>query len=397
MAEKLADKLVREVAPPAGGNRVIYDGGHDKAITGFGLRVTMRGAKAFIFNYRVKTTGRERRYTIGTFPSWRTETARNEAAQLRRLVEQGHDPQGELAATREARTVSDLCDRYVEEHGPRKRTIEYDRSLIRRLVKPELGKLKLAAVNFTDVDRVHRKATKKNGPYLANRLHSLLVKMFGLAVRWQLRGDNPAKGVERNHEEPRSRYLNGEELARLSEALTAISNKTAANAIRLLLLTGARRGEVLNATWSQFDLDGGVWVKPSSHTKQRAEHRTPLSAAARMLLVELKRSSNGNDRVFPGATRGSLTQPWRVITKAADLRGVRLHDLRHSFASLLVSGGASLPLVGSLLGHTRPDTTARYAHLYDDTQRVAVERVAAAVIGNAETADVVSLRSGARR
>jgi integrase len=224
--------------------------------------------------------------------------------------------------------------------------------------------------------------------------------MFSLAVRWEMRDDNPARGIERNNEEKRNRYLVGDELRRLTEALAAYPVQMSANAIRLLLLTGARRGEVLAARWDQLDLDAGIWVKPSSHTKQKREHRIPLSAGARLLLVEIKASAGSSEFLFPSAqgTAGHLTdikRAWASICRLAGLTGVRTHDLRHSYASMLASSGLSLPVIGALLGHTQASTTQRYSHLFDDPLRATTDRVGAIVAAAGEdkpAATVVRLK-----
>jgi integrase len=169
---------------------------------------------------------------------------------------------------------------------------------------------------------------------------------------------------------------------RLTEALAKHSDKGAADAIRLLLLTGARRGEVLGMRWE--DVADGVWSKPASSTKQKEPHEVPLSAPALQLLADIrKRQRPRAPFVFPGdgATghRVELKKNWALITKAAGIEGLRIHDLRHSYASQLVSGGASLPLIGALLGHSNPITTSRYAHLFNDPLRKAVEQVGAVI------------------
>ena len=157
------------------------------------------------------------------------------------------------------------------------------------------------------------------------------------------------------------------------------TNQVSANAIRFLLLTGARRGEVLQAEWGQFDLSSGVWTKPSAHTKQKREHRVPLSEAAIELLEKIRRETNGQF-VFPGRKPGAalaeLKRSWQTIRRRANLENVRLHDLRHTYASILASSGMSLPIIGALLGHTQTSTTERYSHLQDDPLREATERVA---------------------
>jgi len=229
--------------------------------------------------------------------------------------------------------------------------------------------------------------------------------MFVLAIHWKMRTDNPTKHIQRNTEQPRNRYLSGDEMRRLTEALAAHPNQIAANAVRLLLLTGARRGEVLGATWDQFGLKGGVWTKPSAHTKQEREHRVPLSAPALKLLVDMRTDAEQraaekrrdvSPYVFPARVgNGPMVEiktAWAALCKAADISGVRIHDLRHSYASMLASAGLSLPVIGALLGHTQPNTTARYAHLFDEPLRAATERVGAIVTGGGQSAEVVSLR-----
>ena len=193
-----------------------------------------------------------------------------------------------------------------------------------------------------------------------------------------MRTDNPCKGLQRNQEEKRSRYLSESELSQWVSALAAHSDQQVANIFRLLLLTGARRGEVLALEWNQLDLEAGIWTKPSAHTKQKKEHRVPLSDAAVDLLHRIRHDSGAASRwVFPSGT-GHIVDPkkgWASVCKAAGISGLRMHDLRHSFASMLVSSGLSLPTIGALLGHTQPSTTHRYAHLADNPLREATQRV----------------------
>jgi integrase len=268
--------------------------------------------------------------------------------------------------------------------------------MIQRIVLPRLGRLKVAIVRHADIEEVHRGL--KDTPYRANRTLALLSKMFSLAMRWEWRQDNPVRGVERYPEERRTRHLSQAELVRLSQALANYPNQTAANAVRFLLLTGARKGEALAATWDQFDLERGVWTKSSAHTKQKKEHRVPLNAAVLALLAE-QRARAAGEHVFPGRRPGQplddVKSAWAAITSAAELEGIRIHDLRHSYASILASAGLSLPIIGALLGHTQPATTSRYAHLFDDPLREATERVGAFVSSaNKEAPEVVALRKG---
>jgi integrase len=373
---------------PATGNRIYYDG--EDGVPGFGVRVTANGHRSFVLGYWTKA-GRQRRITVGTFPNWTVGAARIEARRLKRLIEQGADPLGDIEEARTAPTVTDLCDRFVEEYLPRNRprTIAGYTALLDRYVKPHFGlHTKMVDVSFEDIDALHRKITRAGSPYAANRTVAVLSRMFSLAVRWRMTDSNPVKGIEKNPETKRKRYLSGDELTRLTAALTAHPDQGIANIFRLLLLTGARRGEVLTMRWADVDLGTGIWSKPGATTKQATDHVVPLSAPARQLLSELRERQSAKKKVlpefvFPGAgSTGhvvSIKKAWRSLCKSADVSGLRIHDLRHSFASQLASGGASLPLIGALLGHTQPSTTHRYAHLFQDPQRAAVEKVAAII------------------
>lgn len=412
MGKKLTDTIVKALPVPKTGNRITYDDG-EKAVKGFGIRITSGGSRSFVLNYRTRT-GRERRFTIGQFPDWKTGAARDEAANLKQRIRlQGDDPLAALEADRGAKTVADLVERFLREHSERKNrasTTALYRGMLDRWVLPKMKHLKVAEVTFSDVDGLHAGVTKEGGPYAANRMLAALSKMFNLAIKWQLRTDNPVRGVERNQEVKRHRYMSFDEIAALIKALDEHPDRQAANIIRLLLLTGARRGEVLKARWDQFDLGAGVWIKPGATTKQKTQHRVPLSAPARQLLTEIaaeadKAAKQGTERsawVFPGRTSGQpregVKRPWAEISKAAGLTGdkaVRVHDIRHSYASILASAGLSLPIIGQLLGHTQPATTARYAHLFDDPLRAATERVGAIVdAGKKPSAEVIDIVKG---
>src|SRR5262245_59405964 len=388
MAQRLTDKVARALPVPPTGNKVTYDA----ETAGFGLRVTSAGARSFVLNYRVRATGQERRYTIGSFPDWSVAAAREKARELRRRVDDGGDPLGELALERGAPTVADLAQRFLEEHVARLRRhtrADYE-ALVRNEILPALGRLKVARVAFEDIERLHAKMTAR-APIRANRAIAVINTMFNLAVRWRMRQDNPTRGVRRNREHQRRRYLSQDELARLMKVLAEYADRRSADVVRLLLLTGARRGEVLAARWDQFQDD--VWIKPHSLTKQAREHRVPLSAPARQLLDHLRKGAT-SPWVFPGRGGGHLTDikpHWSAICKTAGITGLRIHDTRHSYASQLVSAGFSLPTIGALLGHHTPTTTHRYAHLMDDPLRKATETVGAIISGK-PAADVVDMK-----
>jgi integrase len=384
---RFTDAGVKRLPAPATGNKVYSDG----TVAGFGLRVTEGGNRSFVLEYRVRGTQRKRRYTIGAFPDWTTTGARSRAQELKRLIDMGADPLGELEEQREAPTVSDLIERFEQEHLSRKREstrTDYGR-MIKNHIAPHFGKhTKVADVSFADIERLHTKISARGHRYRANAVVRVASKMFNLAIRWGMRDDNPCKGVEKNTEYQRRRYLKPEELERLVKALAAHPNQQAANAIRLLLLTGARRGEVLAARWADIDLGSGLWSKPPSSVKQDENHEVPLSAPARQLLSEIREALLAKHRqlpeyVFPGGGDAehvvNIKRSWRSILKVAGITGLRLHDLRHSYASELVSGGSTLALVGALLGHASVETTKRYSHLYRDPLRAATERVGAVI------------------
>jgi integrase len=393
---KLTDTLVAALTP-AKGNRIRWDGGHP----GFGCRVTSAGAKAFVFRYR-NADKVDRTYTIGSPPAWTVAKAVDRYKALLRDVDQDGDPLADREGQRGAPTMADLADRYKREHATKLRpgsSKEYI-AIIDKLILPELrSNTKVAAVRHIDVDRMHRKIMER-APYRANRTVAVLSKMLSLAVKWEWRSDNPARGIERASEHKRERYLSPQEIARLSDALNQHPERISANAIRLLLLTGARRGETLSARWDQFDLSAGVWVKSSHATKQAKTHRVPLSAPALALLSEMKAEAEpGAKYLFPSgdAHLTEIKKSWASLCKAANISGARVHDLRHSYASVLASAGLSLPIIGQLLGHTQPATTARYAHLLDDALRAATERAGAIIMGNdVSTAEVVPITSRRR-
>ena len=337
--------------------------------------------------------GRERRITIGSCGDWSTTDARAEAKRLRHVVDQGGDPLGDVQDARAAPSVDQLADRFESEHLPRKRasTAGDYKSMLVRHIRPALGHLKVAEVTFSDVDALHRKITKSGSPYAGNRVVALLSKMFSSAMRWNMCESNPAKGIERNLEQHRRRYLSGDELARLVAALAAHPD-TAGGQHRQAVVVDRRAGaaKCWRMRWDDVDLTAGVWSKPPSSTKQKDHHEAQLSAPARQLLSEIREQQVARnpkkplgEYVFPGPGKNGhvvdIKKSWRQLCRVAKITALRLHDLRHSFASQAISGGASLPLVGALLGHASPTTTARYAHMFTDPQRAAVERIGAVI------------------
>jgi integrase len=394
MADRLNDRFINSLKPPAKGKAIHWD----DLVKGFGLRITSGGAKSFILNYR-NADGSDRQCTIGSFPDWTTAAAREQAKSLKRDIDGGADPVSEQRSTRNAETVNDLLKRFEDEYLPRKRasTQATYRNQIKSVVRPKLGKLKVAAVSFSDIDKLHHglRAT----PYRANRIVSLVSRIFTMSIKWKMRTDNPAKGIERNNEDARERYLSMDELVRLSAALDGFHDQQTANIIRLLLLCGARVGEVVKARWVDIDLNERRWTKPSAHTKQGKVHVLPLSNAAIQLLQEIREDVPKDvPWVFPAADgnghRSVIKAAWVTICETAGIENARVHDLRHTHASILINKGYSLPIIGKLLGHTVPSTTQRYAHLADDPLRRAVEDASATITGK-KSAEIVRV-SGRR-
>lgn len=405
MTQRFDDRMAKALPAPERGNRITYD----SEVPGLGLRVTAGGARAWVYNYRAR--GVERRLTIGPLAAWSVRAARDRAKELRRDVDMGRDPMADRHDDRAAPTMADLADHYRKVHLPRKRPGSQagDETLLRVHILPRLGKVRVADVRHPQVAALHRAVTT-TAPVAANRCVALLSKMFTLAVREGWRPDNPAKGVERNSEERRERFLSPAEIARLAAALAEHPERVSANAVRLLLLTGARRGEALQATWSEIDFETGTWVKPSHHTKAKRAHRLPLSPPALTLLAEMKSEADRDnakrklaeqppiEHIFPsldGKPLANVKRTWATLCRKAGISNARLHDLRHTYASVLASSGLSLPVIGALLGHTQVSTTQRYAHLADDFLRQAADR-AGAVISGAASAEVLPFAPGRR-
>ena len=389
---KLTKETIAELEPPRAGETIIWD----TKQKGFGVRLSHTGRRTYFLYARTKA-GRQIHHKIGVHGEITVDQARKAAIREIGRIADGADPAQERTAARDTEekrlstpTMTQLCDMYLARHAKinkRPRSIAQDEALIERFVRPRLGKLLVPDVDPAALAKIRDDLSPT--PYMANRLRALLSKMFSLAILWGHRDTNPAKGIERYPEEQRQRYLSLPELRRLAQALDDYPYQRSANAIRMLLFTGARRGEVLGMTWQQVERNPGFWVKPSAETKQRREHRIPLSQGARQLLEDMRRYRKPDEPyVFPG--RGpnehflEIKKAWATICKTAGISGVRIHDLRHTYASILAGAGVGLPVIGALLGHTQAQTTKRYTHLDDAPLRDATERVDALLHSLAE-------------
>jgi integrase len=325
--------------------------------------------------------GRERRLTIGAIDAWPVAAARKRAAELRRMVDMGGDPLAERQTERKAPMFGDLLDQYLDHARAAKRSWRSDHGIIEGYLR-RWSDRKAHSIERRELRQLHAEITRAGKAIRANRVLAIASAIFGYAVDAELIEDNPTRGIKRNTENKRTRHLSQDELTRLWRVLRDWPDQVSAAAVRLLLLTGCRRGELLGARWGEFDLVAGIWTKPASRVKAKREHRLPLSAEAVAELQRLPRH-NSTDFLFPNTVnRGHWNQvrDWPAIRKAAGLDDVHLHDGRHTAASLLIARNFSLPIIGGLLGHSQPSTTARYSHLYDDVLRGATAQLGQALV-----------------
>lgn len=361
MRVQINDQFVKRAEPNGRGSPIFMD----TDVIGFGIQVRPTGRKSFTLDFSFE--GRRRRLFIGDYPDWSVVAARDEAKRLKREIDRGVDPLAVRDDRFTAPTVAELAERYLAEHVSKlaARSAADVTSIVKAHVLAAWGSRKAADIFAADVDALLAKvargrvrprkdktkqkrrralAAARPTPVRANRVGEIVRKMFALAVRWKVRPDNPASGFIRKPEQPRERFLDRHEIELLSSVLSGHPNQRFAHIIRFLLLTGARRGEALNDRWEQFDLDAGVWTKPAATTKQRRTHRAPLSAAAVHLLAAIRAGVDPDcPWVFPGDAEGKPVQEmkrfWDDVRAQASLADVHIHDLRHTFASLLVSGG----------------------------------------------------------
>ena len=353
----------------------------DSEIKGFGIRVLPSGAKTYQIQYR--KGGRTRRAAIGRHGNTTAEIARAKAKELMGEVSKGENPIEEIAQHRRAPNLAALCERFYDAHVLErcKPTTQGEyRRAIDLFISPAMGSFKVVDVERKDIADLHHKFRHK--PYQANRTLGVLSKMFNLAEVWGLRpdGSNPCRHVPKYREHKRERYLSQHELQSLGAVLAQVDSDGTETpfvvaAFRLLLLTGCRLSEIQTLQWA-FLTDAGMEL-PDTKTGAR---RIPLPHAARAVIASLPRLPD-NPYIIAGKVAGryasDLQHPWRRIRALAGLENVRIHDLRHTYASNAVSAGMPIQMVGRLLGHTQLQTTMRYAHLADDPVRRAAEENAA--------------------
>jgi integrase len=392
----------------------------DSRLIGFGLRVQSTGAKSYVVKYRAGS-GRgspTKRVTLDRVGKITPDEARDLAKKTLAKVAHGDDPAAQKAAERHASTVAELAKVFLADHVELKRkakTLADYRQYLEGVVIPKLGMCKVDKVTTADIARLHNRMQAR--PYAANKVLSILASMFAFAERRKIIrvGSNPVRGIERYPERSRERYLTTMELARLGEAIRdaetsgivwEIDSKKptakhapkeenrrvkigphAAAAIRLLIFTGARLREILHLKWEHVDFERGTFLVPDSKTGKKylvlnAPSLAVLSKLSRVGSYVIAGDSAGQKDEKP---RADLARPWRAVSKSAGMSDLRIHDLRHTYASIGAGAGLGLPVIGKLLGHNQSSTTQRYAHLDADPVRRASEniggRIAAALEG----------------
>ena len=363
----------------------------DPDLAGFGVRVYPSGKKVFVVQTRA--FGRSKRATLGTHGKLTPEQARKNAAAVIARIKKGQPLVPPEPAP--VPSVAELAERYQREYVEmhcKPATVSHYGLMLRQHIVPALGEHLVAEVEHKDILSFH------NGlhhmPTVANRAVDILVKMFNLADAWGWRpaGTNPCRGVSRFKVEKHERFLTREELYRLGQALRVapaerLASTHGAAAIRLLVLTGCRRNEILGLRWDDLNFETGEMRLRDSKTGARMVPLPPKSAE---VFAGLSRTPD-NPWVFPGRKKGTrlvnLNDSWDRVRKRAGLDGVRLHDLRHSYASRALALGESLPMIGDLLGHRKVNTTARYAHLARDSVRDSSAKVAADIGGRIAPSD----------
>lgn len=357
----------------------------DDNLKGFGLKLYRTGRISFILQGRLD--GRSRRYTIGAFGSpWTADTARKQALKYLAQLAAGIDPTADQRARRLEGNLAKLADSYLLDGNLRKKpsTRSIEERSVRRHIIPLLGNKRISEITKRDLQKflndvaagktaIDEKTSKrgraivKGGRAVANRSLAVISALFNYAIECGLCSDNPTRGIKQYQLKVHDRFLNGEELQSLGDALNHAEKNNvspyAVAAIRFILLTGCRSGEALNLQWQWIDYEHGLAKLPDSKTGQKI---LALGASALEMLTSLERVED-SPLVFVSSVGGttpiSIQKVWRNIREEAGLGRLRIHDLRHNFASLAVSSGHSLYMVAKLLGHTQSQTTQRYAHL----------------------------------
>ena len=368
-------------ALPVGARETVY---WDSKLQGFGVRVYPSGSKIYLVQTRAG--GKSRRLTVGRHGLMTADQARTKAARIIADIKAGREPALDDGAspTDVGPTVAELAERYMTEHVRvrcKPTTVRQCRHTLDRHLLPTLGPVRLGEIGRERVAALHYALHET--PVMANKVVDMLSRLFYMAELWGIapEGGNPCRFVRKYQEKSCERFLSEEEFRRLGRTLDEVEaegkvHPSAVAAFRLLMLTGCRRNEILTLRWEDVDLDAGELRLRDAKTGARS---VALSPAARRVLAGVPRLPDNPwviSGVKPGARLSNLNNGWLVVRKRADLEDVRIHDLRHSFASRALALGESLPMIGKMLGHRKVQTTARYAHLARDSVKASAARVA---------------------
>jgi integrase len=399
---KLSERALKTLPAPAKGNKVFYDIEGRGNVRGLGFRVTAAGARSWTLDY-TDAAGKRRRATLARWPDLTLEQARTKASEFHTAIAKGgvgpleakrvarEAAQAELARREHDKTVAQLAEVWMETHAKvhkQPTSLRTDRSMLRCHILPRFGAMKIADVTTDEVEALHGHLS--GTPIMANRVHALFSTLMRFAIRRKFRADNPCAGVKHYREKQRIVHTTRAQLDRLYAALQAERKYCrAVNAVKLLVWTGSRRGEVCGARWSEFDLARGLWHKPAERLKQKQASTIPLNPLALKLLREMH-AAKGGDLLFPSVKdpnqpmRKELRNLWEKVIKIADLKHLRVHDLRHVFATTALEAGAPLITIAPLLGHSNTVMTARYAHLSDRMLLEATTKAGQLLAGPAE-------------
>ena len=356
----------------------------DRELPGFGVRVHPSGSKVYMVHKR--SGGKSQRVTIGRHGVWSLDSARREAGGIIASLKNGDTPArpGAENGFASGPTIGELAEQYMAEHVAvrcKPTTARSCRHIFDKYLLPQVGRKRLGEITPDQVAALHYRLREK--ATTANQVIGLLSRLFHKAAKsgFAPPGGNPCRFIKKYPTRSCERFLSEREFLRLGTVLDELEAKgkistTAAAGLRLLMLTGCRRNEILTLRWEDVDLEHDEIRLPDAKTGARA---VPLSPTARQVLTSLPRQPDNPWVIYgrgPGARLSNLNATWGVVRKKAGLEDVRIHDLRHSYASRALSLGESLPMIGKLLGHSKVQTTARYAHLARDSVKVAAERVA---------------------
>ena len=373
----------------------------DSEIAGFGLRVYPSGRKKFVLSYRAK--GRKHIMQIGPYGVLTVDQARDRARRFLVNILDGGDPMADRRLQRTGVTVADLCNEYMERHAKvHKKSWQDDERDIRLHVKPSIGGLPVQSIQRSDIAALHQRMGQ-TAKVRANRTLALLSKMFELAKLWGYLDEgaaNPARRIQKYKETSRDRWIKPEELPALAQAIDKEENVLYRYYFWLLILTGARKSELLKAKWEDLDLPSMKIKIPD--TKAGGARYIPVTGAVLAVLNQIPRFE-GNPHIFPGRGKDghihNVEKPWSRIRKDAKLPDVRLHDLRRTVGSMLAQGGNSLHLIGRVLGHANQSTTAIYSRFGEDHVRQALDEHGRRLLvasGKAAPAKVKELKPGSR-